>query len=132
MKDFIVEIQEWYDDNYLEDDVWKRLRRHVSPEVLEQLSNREPLMIDEQSPKLEPLSKMKAELKAASNIKEEVADQKTSKPETLTALTTVHSKGLQTFSHFRLLLSFPLVTSLNKYPGISIEIWLKFSFFLCK
>ena len=118
MNDFIPEIRKWHNDSYLDDDVWKRLRRHVSPEVLEQLSNKEPLTIDEQSPKPEPLSNMKAELKAASNIKEEVADEKTSKPETLTALTTVYSKGLQTFSHFSLLLNLPLVTmgKLGKYP----------------
>ena len=98
--------------------MWKRLRECVSPEVLDQLSNKEPLTLDEQSPKLEPLSNMKAELKAASNIEEEVADQNTPKSETLTTVTTVYPKGLQTFSHFSLLLNLPLVTmeKLGKYP----------------
>ena len=118
MNDFIPEIQEWYDDKYLDDDVWKRLRRHVSPEVLEQLSSKEPLTLDEQSPNPEPLSNMKVELKAASNIEEEVADQNTPKSETLTTVTTVYPKGLQTFSHFSLSLNLPLVTmgKLGKYP----------------
>ena len=66
VNDFIAEIQEWHDDDYLDDDAWNRLRKCVSPEVLEQLSNQQLLIHAEESPKLEPLSNMKAEQKAVS------------------------------------------------------------------
>ena len=66
VSDFITVIQEWYDDNYLDDDVWKRLRQCVSAEILQGLGNREPVMPSEDTQELELLSNMKAERKAES------------------------------------------------------------------
>ena len=60
VSDFVTEIQEWYNDDYLDDDVWKHLRKCACPEVVEGLRNREPVMVDEETQKLETLNNLKA------------------------------------------------------------------------
>ena len=69
VKDFITEIQEWDNEDYLDDKAWNRLKQCVSSKVLEGLVNRESLMVLEETPEVELLSKMKAERKGTNKKK---------------------------------------------------------------
>ena len=83
VSDFITEIQDWYDDGFLDDDVWKRLRKCISPAVLERVDNRKQEVADQSTLKPENVN-TKPDLNAAK--------KKTSN--TKIALTTMCPKGM--------------------------------------
>lgn len=63
MNNVIIEIQKWGNEGYLDDKAWDRLKQCVA---LEGLRNWKPVMVGEETPKVDLLSNTKAAQKGVS------------------------------------------------------------------
>ena len=94
----MAEIQEWFDEGYLEDDVCKRLKRCVSPEALESVVNIQLEVVDQKTPKPEYADNKQPELKAARKDKQQIG----------TALATENSTGMEIIQPLQCKVKFPI------------------------